>query len=261
MLTRRGRIRFLAALLVVALSALAIAVWSEREPHPDEAEIVFVDGLPHVDYKGSIGVQENPTTVAGWGSGEAGDPVTAADWLVEHQGVDGAWRYGFDYVVTGRAQLQQGWASAIAQGRSLSVLALAHDGSPREAYVVAMRRAVQFLEVSVVDGGVRTELDGALWFEEYPTDPASYVLNGYLYLLEGLWNSERFVPSGMALYNNARRTLENNLYRWDVDGLVSYDLLHESVGGDPWIDRSYDEVHRRLLKLLLEHRPSEGVAR
>lgn len=255
----RARISALAISLAISLVVLAVVVLDTKDAETGP-ETVFVRGIPHVDYKGSIGVQENPANVGGWGQSDDGDLIAAADWLVEHQGLDGAWRYGFDYVVTARMELQQGWASAIAQGRALSALSAAHQTSPRGEYVTAMRRAVEFLEIQVEDGGVRTELSGGLWFEEYPTEPGSYVLNGFLYLLEGLWESKGFVPQAEAIYQEARETVEKHLSRWDAGGVVAYDLLHEAVGGHPWIDRSYDAVHERLLRELLEHQRSGEIS-
>lgn len=37
-------------------------------------------------------------------------------------------------------------------------------------------------------GGVRNELFGRAWYEEYPTTPGSFVLNGFMYALIGLYD-------------------------------------------------------------------------
>jgi hypothetical protein len=228
----------------------------------DAADAKF--GVPTVDYGEPLGRQLNPTTIAMWGlDALVEDDISrarrAADWLVKNQAADGSWRYSFEWK-RGKGPnavvLDQGWASGLTTGVALSLFArlyaMTHDGR----YAAAARQAVAFLDVPMTEGGVTTTLDGGVWFEEYPTPArASYVLNGFLFTLVGLWDIAPLVPDARTLYDDGRATLEANLHRWDSDGFVSYDLR------SPWFDRTYDPIHAALLQAMIDERPSATVAR
>ncbi len=70
------------------------------------------------------------------------------------------------------------------RGRELLVRLYIRTGDERFAEGAA--RALRPMRVPVAQGGVLATLDGGPFYEEYPTDPLSHVLNGAIFSLWGL---------------------------------------------------------------------------
>ena len=85
-------------------------------------------------------------------------------------------------------QLAAGWPSAMAQGEGASLLTRLYLATGDERYAAAARRAVRAMALPSAEGGVQAQLDGRPWPEEYPTDPPSFVLNGGIFALWGLYD-------------------------------------------------------------------------
>lgn len=255
----RFRVAALTSLLLLA-SGFAYTIQPDPVPEPTPAPTqIFVDGIPRLDYHDERGVQDNPWHVASWAIRSPENLQAGADWLIQTQHPDGSWRYEFDHLASGQVQLEAGWPSALAQGGAIRVLAAEYERTGDPEALEAASAAIDFLNVRVEDGGVRTTLGDDVWFEEYPTDPPSFVLNGFLFLLEGLWDARATVPGAADLYEEGRATIERHIGRWDTDGHVAYDLFHESLDIDPWWLLDYDSIHQRLLRVLLDHRPSAEI--
>ncbi|MGH2980086.1 MAG: D-glucuronyl C5-epimerase family protein, partial [Solirubrobacterales bacterium] len=128
-------------------------------------------------------------------------------------------------------QLPAGWPSAMAQGEGASLLARLHLETGEERWADAARRAVAAMRLPSGEGGVQARLDGGTWPEEYPTDPPSYVLNGGIFALWGLYDV------GVALgdeevrrqFEQGAGTLAANLHRWDTGYWSRYDLFPHPV--------------------------------
>lgn len=228
--------------------------------------ILGSDRIPRVLYPG-IGYQINPVTSAQYGLwaydlyvrdhdvGHRRTFLHIANWLVKHQARD-RWLYGFDFVLHGLA-LAKPWPSAMAQGQAMSVLSRAYRLTGNGVYRTVALRALRPFLSNVKRGGVtRCFLADCadLFYEEYPTRPPSYVLNGFMFTLIGLYDLGSVAPHSQALslYQEGRRTLEAALPRYDVGGLATYDLTHLTVKGrKPEIASSdYQAVHVYLLRAL-----------
>jgi hypothetical protein len=109
-----------------------------------------------------------------------------------------------------------------------------------------------------------------LWFEEYPTEPPSYVLNGFVYCLFGLWdlfrvtrnpevgadieaclvtlraNLARFDTGYWSLYDRLKLELVSTYYQRNVH-VPQMEVLHALTGEE--IFRSYAKRWRRNLRL------------
>lgn len=117
----------------------------------------------------------------------------AADWIERNQDDRGGWpipvRRSWRSL---NATLAPGWYSAMAQGHALSILSRAHALTGERRYAVAARRALAIYRAASGGGqgsGVRTLFMGQHpWYEEYPTTPALFVLNGFIYSLFGLYD-------------------------------------------------------------------------
>uniref|UniRef100_A0A0K8SUY8 heparosan-N-sulfate-glucuronate 5-epimerase n=1 Tax=Lygus hesperus TaxID=30085 RepID=A0A0K8SUY8_LYGHE len=181
----------------------------------------------------------------------------AADWLVRHQDpVTGGWanpvkRKG----PHGMKDLQPGWLSAMGQGHGMSLLARAYHQSKRPEYLRAGLLSLRPFHADSSHGGVLAHFMGSLpWYEEYPTQPASFVLNGFIYSLIGLYDLLTLVPKSheaAVLFNQGMTSLKKLLPLFDNGSGSNYDLRHFSLGVAPNIARwDYHATHVNQLLLL-----------
>jgi hypothetical protein len=223
-------------------------------------------GVPVVRY-GDLGYHNNPVTASQYGLWAYGlylrdhdaphreIALHVADWLVKHQR-NGRWFYDFDTAVSG-VPIKKPWTSAMAQGQAMSLLERAFHLTREKRYRKAALRALVPLRLDVTDGGLVRCFFGDCsrpFFEEAPTTPPSYILNGFMFTLIGLYDLASIAPKSDALsmYAAGRRTLDAALPRYDVDGLAAYDLTHLTARGhEPTIaSQSYQAVHVYLLRTL-----------
>ncbi len=193
--------------------------------------------------------------------------LAAGDWLVRRQNAHGGW----DIKVKRRLQsksalggggggnapppppppplvLAEGWHSAMAQGQAMSLLARLYAHTGRPAYLAAAKRALAVFEVEAFRGGVRARfLDRHVWYEEYPTVPSIFVLNGFIYSLFGLYDLGQICGSGggdqavvkneddpaclkaASLFEEGVRSLEAMLPLFDSGSGSFYDLRHQAL--------------------------------
>lgn len=104
---------------------------------------------------------------------------------------------------------------------------------------------------------MRNEAFGHPWFEEYPTTPGTYVLNGFLYSLIGLYdfaqvsNSQLGENDSAALFSIGLESLRILLPLFDTGSGTFYDLRHLGLKTAPNLARwDYHSVHIYLLKWL-----------
>ncbi|VDI69298.1 heparosan-N-sulfate-glucuronate 5-epimerase [Mytilus galloprovincialis] len=182
----------------------------------------------------------------------------AANYLVNQQDDQGGWPIMVQRkLVPAVLELDAGWYSAMGQGQSISLLVRAYIVSKDQKYLDAAERALDVFEIKSGDGGVLTKFAGVYdWYEEYPTTPSSYVLNGFIYSLLGLYDLKE-VASGKGaahatrLFDVGMKTLKNMLLMFDSGSGTFYDLRHLTLGGAPNRARwDYHTVHINQLNLL-----------
>ena len=79
------------------------------------------------------------------------------------------------------------WSNVPSQ--AISVLVRAFLTSGNQEYLAAAERAVGVFNVTSVEGGVKAVfMDRHVWYEEYPTNPPTFILNGFMYSLLGLYD-------------------------------------------------------------------------
>lgn len=153
----------------------------------------------------------------------------------------------------------------MGQGHALSVLSRAyyHSGGNTK-YLMAALDGLKPFKVPGSEGGVlATFLNRYHWYEEYPTEPASFVLNGFIYSLLGLYDLKEIAPPGQVeeaefLYNEGMTSLKNMLMLFDMGSVTSYDLRHFTVRIAPNLARwDYHATHINQLLLLctIENEP------
>jgi heparosan-N-sulfate-glucuronate 5-epimerase len=229
--------------------------------------IVSSRGLPLVRYD-AIGYQENPVATSQYGLWAYGVYVRTGDdahrrivlrvagWLLRNQTGDGRWLYEFNFAFH-HVSVSKPWSSAMAQGQAMSLLERAYRMTGDTRYRRAAVRALAPLQTDVRDGGLRRCFFGNCrlpFYEEYATNPPSYVLNGFMFTLFGLYDLASIAPRSKALsmYEAGRQTLATALPQYDIRGVSSYDLTHLTAGEPtpPIADQMYAGVHVYLLRAL-----------
>jgi D-glucuronyl C5-epimerase C-terminus len=183
--------------------------------------------------------------------------INVADWFVETQDTStGEWHYPFDFSVGAtNITLKAGWSSAMAQGEAISLLAKAYTETKDKKYLDAAEFALAPLKVDVKDGGVAQDFmgEGYRWYEEYPTDPPTYTLNGFMATLLGLRDLRDVSADSAAtkLYEDGIETLVYALPYFDAE-TTSYYHVHYLLDNtqEPHIDPTYHLRHIQQLDQL-----------
>lgn len=184
----------------------------------------------------------------------------AANWLVRHQDPGtGGWlnivrrRWG----PPGMKDLLPGWLSAMGQGHGMSVLARAYHTSRDPIYLKAGLEALRPFHTPSEKGGVLAKFFGGYpWYEEYPTQPSSFVLNGFIYSLIGIYDLLTLAPKenrneAKVLFEQGMESLRKLLPLYDSGSGSFYDLRHLSLGSAPNVARwDYHATHVNQLLLL-----------
>lgn len=172
-------------------------------------------------------------------------------WLSETQDeATGSWSYDFDHTVGGiSSTLEAPWCSALAQGQAMSLLTRLYLATSEDAFLDVGRRARSILGVDVAEGGLQANLFGHPFFEEYPTEPPSYTLNGFMFALIGLHDLSPHDPGAAALFREGMRTLVFALPLYDTARYSAYHLGH--LTSPPARIRAFRGYHRTHVKELL----------
>jgi len=124
------------------------------------------------------------------------------------------------------------WPSAMAQGEAISLYLRVYQITQNPSLLETAWKAYQFMNLDVKEGGVkRLDKDGNLWYEEFPSEPPSYVLNGFIYSLFGLFDLYRVTSNSMVKkdIDACLETLKRNLYRFDAGYWSYYDLQKKEL--------------------------------
>lgn len=230
--------------------------------------VVFDEyGIPKVQY--SDGLKYVPTTAFHWGLVQYSkwietqdivyfeNATKVANWAVENQSLVGGWAWFFNHSFHGGVlgSMDSGWYGGMTQGLGMSFLTRMYNATGNESYMDAALSSTQTLNINVSDGGVLRHYHNYSWYEEYPTpDAGSFVLNGYLYTLVGLYDLiEEFNDSlSIALYENGIISLSAMIGLFDLGCASSYDLVHHSVPTTaPNIAREgYHNLHITLISVM-----------
>uniref|UniRef100_A0AAF5DKY6 heparosan-N-sulfate-glucuronate 5-epimerase n=2 Tax=Strongyloides stercoralis TaxID=6248 RepID=A0AAF5DKY6_STRER len=180
--------------------------------------------------------------------------MKAADWLVKNQEEDGGWNVSVPRsIADNKLLLQAGWRSAMGQGHALSVLSRAYNFSNgKKEYYNTGLKSLNLFKKNASQKGVINNFFGYKWYEEYPTTPGTFVLNGFLYSLIGLYDFSKIKnPENDAesLFNDGIKSLKALLPLYDTGSGSLYDLRHVGIGTAPNLARwDYHAVHVYLLK-------------
>ena len=194
--------------------------------------------------------------------------LSGADWLLRNQDSSGGWPMKILFnkdrsKYPGASELAEGWYGAMAQGHAMSVLTRAWLATDDTKYSDAAIRALDIFSIPSEEGGIVAKfLDTLTWYEEYPTDPGSFVLNGFMYSLIGLHDVMEMLEEARErreelekatrLWQEGMKSLLTLLPLFDTGSGTVYDLRHFSMKGSPpklarW---DYHATHINQLYLL-----------
>lgn len=129
--------------------------------------------------------------------------------------------------------LAENWASAMAQGEIISFYLRMYQILKDETLLETAKKAYKFMKIEVKDGGVcRYDENGDLWFEEYPTtDKPSYVLNGFIYAIFGLFDLYRVTIDSEVKkdIDACILTLKKNIHIYDAGYWSYYDHYYKEL--------------------------------
>jgi hypothetical protein len=241
------------------LNCGARCTWGDSKFHFDS------EGIPVVDY-GEDKYEYNPVTIAQFGLAMYGQYLRgnseakpklmrAVQKLLSMQDSSGAFRYEFSLCCTpdGKAY-RPGWISGMAQGEALSLFARTYHLTGDLRYLRAGDKAFDVLITPVREGGALGTLAAVipgdthdLAFEEYPSNPPAYTLNGFMFAILGVYDwthvpSPR-APEAAEYFRRSLQSLRLLLPYYDLGGFTSYDLRQITYHQKPHIGVNYHAVH------------------
>lgn len=222
-----------------------------------------VDGIPLVLYKGDP--IYHPIFLIQYGLSEYGFYVSTlnknhlfaakkiSDWLLNNQDkTNGLWYYPFDYLhEMTNFLIKTPWSSAMAQGQAISLLTRIYKEFEEDKYLNAAIKATSMLDIPVSSGGLSAKLWDHTVFEEYPTNPNSFTLNGFMFCALGLYDLSTVTDHHEVqnLWRIAKDTLQFIIPLYDGDIMSSYCLSHITMGN---IDRHWANQYHPLHIILLQ---------
>jgi hypothetical protein len=209
-------------------------------------------GIPYVHLPG-VRRMCHPITVANWGlhyynryietkeSPYRDRAIRLADWLVAAQ-CDDVW---FIDMASPYYGIGRRWISALVQGQAIGFLARMAALLGQNQYLACARRALEPFGRTVGQGGVLARTEWGDFYEEYPSNPPSLVLNGFVFTLFGLHDLGRLhgVARARSLYENGLSCLKRIVSCYDTGYWTRYDLF-------PIFRLASQEYHRLHIALL-----------
>lgn len=145
--------------------------------------------------------------------------------------------------------LEKGWISAMYQGQAISFFLRMSQLFNEPKYIPFSEKIYAYFKYDYSEGGVkRVDSDGYIWLEEYPTNPPSYVLNGFIYSIMGVLDLHRVTGNKDAklLYESCISTVKNNIHKYDLTYWTRYDQLKQEL-----VSYYYQKnVHIPLVRIL-----------
>jgi hypothetical protein len=203
-------------------------------------DLVDENGVVMVDYGGEIGRQYNPVTIAQRAIGcyhsvlrygnanERRRFFDQINWL-KHNAIQigdngAAYEYNFPW----NYGLKPGWRSGLAQGQAVSALIRYYYETGDDSVLPLINQLKKYMLLPTVQGGVvDSSPEGGMWIEEFPSNPPSFVLNGFISATFGLYEFTKLFPQDEVAKDELRRAIDS----------IKNSLPHYDTGGWMYLDR------------------------
>lgn len=176
------------------------------------------------------------------------------EWLVKNQEENtGYWTYHFEFPHRATGYTLKDWTCAMGQGQAASLLTRMWRVENDDRYLTAAHNAFNMFDVPVTEGGLLAVFDGHPCYEEYPTDPPCYTLNGMIFATFGLYDYLQLRKDDRIekLWRDGIETVEYMLPLYDDDISSNYDLAHLTARVVPKVKGDkYHIIHIALLQNL-----------
>ena len=129
-------------------------------------------------------------------------------------------------------RIEEGWISGMYQGQALSLYLRAYQLFDNTDYLETAEKVFISFSIDYIDGGFkRIDKEGCVWFEEYPTEQPSFVLNGFIYAMLGILDLYRVTKREdvKAVWDSCINTLIVNMPKYDVWYWSVYDQLKQEL--------------------------------
>lgn len=153
------------------------------------------------------------------------------------------WEYPIKYTYG----LKPGWISAPAQAEIATVLAAASRCNADSKYAEATRKVIESFLVQIENGGIRANLGGSVWFEEYaqPGIEPPLVFNGHVFAVLAMENLVDFHPMARIIYKEGLNSIQENIHVYDNGYWSWYDTK-----GEPANNIYQQKLHVMLLAII-----------
>lgn len=141
--------------------------------------------------------------------------VKCANWAIEHQNNDGSWSTFF-YIYPENPY------SAMPQGEAASLLVRVYGATKDNQYLIAAKKAIDFMLLSVSKGGVSKDVDGGLVLLEYTHLPI--VLNGWIFAAWGIYDLSCLIEEYRNHFERTVITMIRDLSSFDNGYWSLYDM-------------------------------------
>lgn len=179
--------------------------------------------------------------------------INCANWFVENLGEITPGLYGYinDYDES-VYKLKSPWLSTLAQGQVMSLLSRCYSVNHNKDYKECAKKLLKSYTVLNNEKGTLAYLNGKYFYEEYPSDTPSFVLNGFIFSLWGLLDFYKACDSDEAyrLYEQGLESLIQNLQYYDIKKIhwSKYDLYPFKIENIASI--FYHNLHIEQLKAM-----------
>ncbi len=156
-------------------------------------------------------------------------------WFYDNRQEDEKGVYWLSDVPKPEYRMTEPWPSAFAQSRGLSILLRGWQITGEENYREAAEHALTIFDIPAADGGVTTFTKEGPFYEEYPTEFPTMVLDGFFFTLCGLYDAVRALNSQKAkqLFDKGIDTIKQWLPRYDLGYWMRYNYCREEFYPDP----------------------------
>lgn len=220
------------------------------------------NGIPLLNYHGTIGKQYNPIAIAQFGLGHynlcvKGEKkscrqfINASKFLASRleKNEHGlyVWYHHFDWDYRGK--IKAPWYSGLAQGAGISLLARAYKETTEITYLKTIHRAEESLFAPINKGGCTyVDIHKNPWIEEMITSPPTHILNGFIWAVFGVYDLYLLTndPFYLKTFRNYTNTIKNFLINYDTGFWSLYDLSPDKMLASPF----YHRLHIVQLKIL-----------
>jgi hypothetical protein len=155
--------------------------------------------------------------------------VYVADWLAQRGNDTDLYMIFTHDFPWSPYNLTIGWKSSLAQAHAAECFLKAYEYTEDDRYLTLAKKALLFLRVPVSQGGVMIDESSndskRWWYEEYPSEGGSYVLNGHQFVLIALSKYLDVAPNNNhihELFDNGLRALKATVLQYDSGKNYSY---------------------------------------